>query len=111
MRETYVFRNGKVVLKQDAGPRQSAGPMIISDTMADTWHPANGKTYSSKSRFRAVTRAHGLTEYGTEKIEPKREQAMRPAREDIRKSIAMLREGYKPQPLERAEGFTRIKDG
>jgi len=45
-------------------------PMVISDTM-DAVEQVDGKFYTSKSAFRAVGRAHGLTEVGTEKPKPK----------------------------------------
>ena len=37
----------------------------IPDEMERVKHPLDGKYYSSKSRFRAVTRAHGYEEVGT----------------------------------------------
>jgi hypothetical protein len=42
-------------------------PMLISDTMDAAEH-VDGRFYTSKSEFRKVTRANGLTEVGTEKI-------------------------------------------
>lgn len=40
---------------------------IASDTMEPLRHMSNGQMYDSKSRFRAETRARGLTEVGNEK--------------------------------------------
>jgi hypothetical protein len=45
-------------------------PYIISDTMPPT-EQVDGKFYTSKRAFRAVGRALGLTEVGTEKFKPK----------------------------------------
>ena len=45
-----------------------ASHYVISDTMDLMVHPSNGKYYDSKSRFRAETRARGLTEVGNETI-------------------------------------------
>jgi hypothetical protein len=41
--------------------------MLISDTMDAAEH-VDGRFYTSKSEFRKVTKANGLTEVGTEKI-------------------------------------------
>lgn len=43
-----------------------SAPHVISDTMADTRHMADGKYYDSKSKFRKVTRDHGCVEVGNE---------------------------------------------
>jgi hypothetical protein len=49
-------------------------PMVISDIMEPT-EQVDGKFYTSKSAFRAVGRAHGLTEVGNEKPKLKRSRA------------------------------------
>lgn len=41
--------------------------MLIGDEMPECEH-VDGRFYSSKAAYRAVTRAHGLTEVGTEKL-------------------------------------------
>ena len=46
-------------------------PYIITDVM-DPLEQVDGKFYTSKAAFRAVGRAHGLTEVGNEKPKPKR---------------------------------------
>jgi hypothetical protein len=45
-------------------------PYVISDTMEPT-EQVDGKFYTSKRQFRAVGRALGLTEVGTEKLKHK----------------------------------------
>ena len=45
-------------------------PFVISDIMEPT-EQVDGKFYTSKRQFRAVGRAHGLTEIGTEKLKPR----------------------------------------
>ena len=45
-------------------------PMVISDIM-DPVEQVDGKFYTSKREYRAVGRAHGLTEIGNEKPKPK----------------------------------------
>ena len=65
-RKVYVFRDGKfieVTNNRDVEPRTQ----IITDTMKDTWHPCDGKTYDPKSAFRRVTKAHGGVEIGNDK--------------------------------------------
>lgn len=39
---------------------------IITDSMDETWHPCDGKYYTSKSGFRETTKAHGGIEIGNE---------------------------------------------
>jgi hypothetical protein len=46
-------------------------PYVISDIMPST-EQVDGKFYTSKRAFRAVGRALGLTEVGTEKPKPKK---------------------------------------
>lgn len=65
----YVYRDGKLVDRNTAGPRQQ-GPVrgVISDAMRDPLrHPITGKLMDSKSQFRAVTRAHGCVEVGNDR--------------------------------------------
>lgn len=68
---TWVFRNGRIVLKDRAGPRRETGaaPAVISDSLGlhGMVHPATGKRMDSKSGFRAETKARGLTEMGNER--------------------------------------------
>lgn len=74
--------------------------MIISDALPDLVHPVDGKRYDSKSRFRSVTKAHGLVEYGTERQE-RRVTEFSPVAPAVKASIERLRAGYRPQ-IERA---------
>lgn len=41
-------------------------PAVIVDEMPPTKHMADGRLYTSKRRFREVTRAHGLVEVGND---------------------------------------------
>lgn len=47
-------------------------PMVNSDTMEPTEH-LDGKHYTSKSQYRAVTKAHGMIEVGNDpaRLRPK----------------------------------------
>lgn len=63
----YVLRKGKMVDRDYAPPlveRFGNGPNIISDCMSDTRHMADGKYYSSKAKFREITKDHGCIEVG-----------------------------------------------
>lgn len=64
-------------------PKRSglAFPMVISDDMPPAEH-VDGRVYTSKSQFRAVTRREGYIEIGTEKLTPKK-----PPKQDNRKAI------------------------
>lgn len=71
---TYVYRNGKLVDKATAGPRDTGRVNgVITDTMGPLRHPITGKLMDSKSGFRAVTRAHGCVEVGNETQRDRRE--------------------------------------
>jgi len=84
-RETFVRRNGKIIPKSEAEPiERTAAPHIISDYLPDLVHPSTGKRMDSKSRFRAETRARGLTEVGTEQLRDTRRIEM----PDMKRSIA-----------------------
>ncbi len=59
-------------VKPSIAPARSALPCpnIISDNIAPLEH-VDGRFYTSKSQFRAVSKAHDLIEVGTEKLKPK----------------------------------------
>lgn len=66
---TFVYRNGKLVDKRHAPPKEGkhgTASFVISDEMAETRHMADGKMYTSKAKFREATRAHGCVEVGNE---------------------------------------------
>ena len=97
---TYVYRDGKLVDKRRAKPLYSlnAASFVISDTMDPTLHHCDGKLYTSKSKFRQTTKAHGCIEYGSEipaLTKPRQPIKLDPAkrREDIRRTIYDLRNG------------------
>jgi len=76
-------------------------PSIISDIMPPTEH-VDGRFYTSKSGFSAVTRAHGLTEVGTEKFKPKRRgtdtRAVKEARrQSLRVAVERFKAGDRPR--------------
>ena len=75
-------------------------PNVISDTMPETRHMADGKYYTSKSEYRKATRQAGCIEVGNDvaplmqrkPVELDRKQR----KEDIGRAIQMLKEGYRP---------------
>ena len=72
-------------------------PYVISDTM-DPVEQVDGKFYTSKREYRAVGRAHGLIEIGTEKLKPKPKNAGSRAaaearRAAIKTAVAKVRTG------------------
>lgn len=86
---TYVLRDGELVLKHEAAPRNH-GPRVITDTMPAMVHPCNGKRYDSKSAFRAETRARGLVEVGNETQRDTRRMDLPPLKADIARAIREL---------------------
>ena len=93
-RETWVRRNGVMMLKQDAPPRESTRVNgVISDSMDALVHPCTGKLMDSKSAFRAVTKAKGGVEVGNEKLTDRRDHSIYESqvmREDIGRAIDQL---------------------
>lgn len=89
MRETYVLRDGKLVPKSQAAPR-NAGPYVQSDYLPDLRHPVTGKPMDSKSQFRAMTRAAGCVEVGNEVQRDTRRVDMPNLRADISRAITQL---------------------
>jgi hypothetical protein len=80
------------------GYEPGAAPNVITDTMEPTRHMANGRYYDSKSKFRAVTKAHGCVEVGNETATMLKERKpveldRRQRREDIHKAIYQLKNG------------------
>lgn len=88
----YVYRAGRLVDKAKAEPliRAGAAPYVQSDYIPDLRHPSNGKRYDSKSRFRAETKARGLTEIGNETQRDTRRLDVPNLKEDIARTISEL---------------------
>src|SRR5262245_60926099 len=98
MKHVYLYRPGHpqadengMVLRESIGPPAARQRVhVISDAMAATWHPCDGKTYDSKSRFRAVTRQHGGVEVGNDRPTSRAPERDRTIRADIARAIAEL---------------------
>ena len=96
---TYVYRNGKLVDKATAPPKDvkhGTAANVISDCMPETKHMADGAVYTSKSAFRRATRAAGCIEVGTETAaltKPREQMKLDTGsrRDAIRQSIYNLR--------------------
>ncbi len=92
---TLVYRNGKLVDKNLAGPRHASdpAPSVISDTMQPLKHMATGRILDSKSQFRADTRASGTIEVGTDPAALRAAPRPEPkgVRDDVQRAIAELR--------------------
>ena len=105
-RETYRYsHNGR-----GSARRGSAAPMVISDEMSDTWHPATGAYYSSKSAFRRATRENGCREVGNDvsrETELRHNARQREIREGqrgmVKQALEMWRGGHRPEPLARGK--------
>lgn len=75
---TYVMRNGRLVPKETAVPRQEAKRVYVqSDAMPPLKHMATGQIIDSKSEFRRQTKAAGCIEVGNDP------EIMRPPRRQI----------------------------
>lgn len=64
-----------------------AVPMVITDTMDPVEH-VDGKFYTSKSQYRAVTKAHGYIEVGNDPARHKRQPKPKPDRKAIKEAVA-----------------------
>lgn len=86
------------VKREELRPKRSNNlplPYVISDIMEPT-EQVDGRFYTSKAAFRAVGRAHGLTEVGNEKFKPKdRSTNSRAVKEQRRHNIKIAIEKYK----------------
>jgi hypothetical protein len=66
-RGLWVWRNGKLIPKGET--EVEVRTTIINDEMPSTVHPANGQRFTSKRKFREMTRAAGCVEVGDQKFD------------------------------------------
>lgn len=95
---TYVFRRGRLVRKESAGPRPG-GVHVISDNLSDQlehhgYH--DGRRTDSKSTFRRWTREAGLVEKGNDRERPNRAK-MPDIRQDVALALQMCKGGHRPR--------------
>ena len=86
--------------RSDGG--KMARPMVISDHLPDIQSMVSGERFASKSQLRKHYRANGVTEVGNEISATMKMAAQKPERpkikrEDIKRAIYQVRNGYKPQ--------------
>ena len=100
MKRKYVWHEGTFVDVTDWKPTPRKTPYIVRDSMEHAMHPATGEMMDSKSRFREVTRAHGLVEVGndwrTSQTKPRLTRADR--KRDIAAAMEQIESGYTPPP-------------
>jgi hypothetical protein len=65
-----------------------AAPTVIADEMPATRHMADGNVYTSKRKFRTVTRAHGCIEVGNDPAMFRRKPRPKPDRHAIKAAVA-----------------------
>lgn len=90
----WVYRNGKAIPVEKAG-RGKPRIQIISDEMAETWHPADGKHYSSRRKFRDVTKMYGCVELGDEPFRPQEIPEVPGRKEEILRAYDSLSKGQR----------------
>jgi hypothetical protein len=77
-------------------------PYVISDIMEPT-EQVDGKFYTSKRQYRAVGRALGLIEIGTEKLKPKttrasEDRSVKEARiRSVKTAVEKYKAGHRPR--------------
>lgn len=78
-------------------------PAVIGDTMEPTQHMADGKFYTSKSKFRAATRAHNCVEVGNDPARLRPFKKPKPDKKAIRDTIqrakARFERGERVRPV------------
>ena len=113
MKSKFIWHAGEWVDVTDWRPPPRKTPYIIRDSMDAAVHPATGQTLDSKSRFREITKAHGLVEVGTDTMRTNHNPAAELAasrKKDIAEAFQMVEQGYTPPPVESVSdwGETRV---
>jgi hypothetical protein len=102
VKRNYVW-NGQTFVDVTGWKRApSRFPAIHRDTSEPMVHPATGEVFDSKSRFRAVTKQHGLVEVGTDNLtnlNPRRAD-VKSRKQDIAQAMQMVEQGYQAPPVE-----------
>jgi len=111
VKSKYVWHEGAWVDVTNWRPPPRKTPYIIRDTMDALQHPATGQVFDSKSRFREITKAHGLIEVGNDSPKsPKAPTVDRNARKKaISEAYDMVASGYKPPPAVPADDLGPIR--
>lgn len=70
MRRRWIYRDGQFVELDLEAPRPARkGPYVISDNMDYVLSHADGKRYTSKTKYRAELAARGFVEVGNERVD------------------------------------------
>lgn len=114
MKRKYIWHEGTFVDVTDWRPPPRKTPYIIRDGMEAAIHPATGQVLDSKSRFREITKAHGLVEVGTDNWRNSHNPAdalAKSRKQDIAEAFQMVEQGYQAPPVESVSdwgGDTRV---
>lgn len=102
MKYVYDPEQGKVVpiTERKTAPQSHA---VHQDSMDACVHPCTGEMIDSKSKFRQITRAHGCTEVGDQKIPAASSRGQMPSemgREHVERAKQKVEAGYRPEQRE-----------
>lgn len=94
-RETYVYRDGKLILKNGDEPRRRSKPgiQIIQDIQPYKDLAVDGRIVGGRRQHRELLRANGLVELGNEPHRPRQEPPNRVDRgliNDIKRAMGKL---------------------
>lgn len=84
---TVIFRISHAVEPSFHKRSILGAPMIIADEMPPTQHMADGNRYTSKRKFRQVTREHGCVEVGNDPAMFRPRPKPKPDRNAIKASV------------------------
>lgn len=89
-------------MNSNRSPALSA-PYVARDAFSKPLrHPVTGNMVDSKAEFRRMTRDAGCVEIGDADLKPSRPATEAPDK-SVATAVAMLRQGYQPNPLLKAE--------
>lgn len=90
--------DGRQVYRKLEEPKAKRSPLpapcAISDVMEPTQHMCNGEYYTSKAKFREVTKAHGCIEVGNDPSRLRKKPKPKPDKKAIRQSIEKAKARY-----------------
>ena len=93
----YVYRDGEIVDKALVYGPHNPTIQVITDEMPLTRHMCDNKLYTSKQKFREITKAFGCLEVGNDPaiLRPRKPIPLsrEKRRDDIRRTLYELRNG------------------
>lgn len=86
--DAIVWKPIVIERREETPPARSSlpCPMMITDTMDPVEH-VDGKFYTSKSQYRAVTKAHGYVEVGNDPARLRHNPPPKPDRKAIKAAV------------------------